>query len=38
MKEYWNDYWMANYGCIPDGLDLMIIFGMITIIIMLTKR
>tara|TARA_R100001594_G_scaffold141107_1_gene186785 strand:+ start:269 stop:382 length:114 start_codon:yes stop_codon:yes gene_type:complete len=37
MRQYWTEYWMANYGCIPDGLDLMIIFGMITIIVMLTR-
>ena len=38
MNRYWEDYWLAEYGCIPDGLDLMIIFGMIIIILMIAKR
>jgi len=38
MKQYWTDYWLYNQGCAPDGLDLMIIFGIIIIILMLTKR
>ena len=38
MNRYWKDYWLSGYGIVPDGLDLMIIFGMIIIILMLTKR
>tara|TARA_R100000808_G_C2143793_1_gene151567 strand:+ start:1138 stop:1254 length:117 start_codon:yes stop_codon:yes gene_type:complete len=38
MKKYWEDYWLADYGCTPDGLDLMIIVGMIIIMLMIIKK
>tara|TARA_R100000664_G_scaffold34129_2_gene54214 strand:- start:3500 stop:3634 length:135 start_codon:yes stop_codon:yes gene_type:complete len=31
MKQYWQDYWLANIGCVPDGLDLIIVMGIIII-------
>tara|TARA_R100001377_G_scaffold62650_1_gene38482 strand:+ start:94 stop:210 length:117 start_codon:yes stop_codon:yes gene_type:complete len=38
MKQYWKDYWLADYGCVPDGLDLMVIMGMIIIILIIIKK
>jgi hypothetical protein len=38
MKQYWKDYWLADYGCVPDGLDLMIIVGIICLTSMITIK
>jgi len=38
MKQYWIDYWLANVGCVPDGLDMMIIVGLMCVTSMITIK
>jgi len=38
MKQYWQDYWLVNMGCVPDGLDLIIVMGIIMITSIITIK
>jgi|TARA_A100001201_G_scaffold80640_1_gene72053 hypothetical protein len=38
MKQYWQDYWLANMGCVPDGLDLIIVMGLMMITSIITIK
>ena len=38
MKQYWTDYWLANMGCVPDGLDMTIIVGLMCLASMITIK
>lgn len=38
MKQYWKDWWLAEYGCTPDGLDIFIVILLILILMRLTDK
>tara|TARA_R100001530_G_C4208845_1_gene126831 strand:- start:219 stop:353 length:135 start_codon:yes stop_codon:yes gene_type:complete len=38
MKQYWQDYWLANTGCVPDGLDFMIVIGVVILTSIITIK
>ncbi len=38
MLKYWEGYWLANHGCVPDGLDFMIVILLMCVTSMITIK